>query len=195
MVQPRHHHNPKLLTRWTRMLAAPAGDWSVFQRLLAEHWETFQHAQPRYQPPSYHGRVAKRLAWGNPAKIGYRASRCLPWGQGKHVVARSCTSSLCLRCAQVAVANWVSQVRRGLHAGVIYRHIILTVPAMVRTTSYQNAAVGLSALIRCGAPCLDAFYRTVKGKARKGGSLTVLHTPGRHGHDHPPLPVLATSGG
>jgi hypothetical protein len=66
-------------------------------------------------------------------------------GQGKHLVAMSCKSSLCLRCAKVYVDNWVSQVSQVLHEGVIYRHIILTVPAMFRTTFYQNAAVLLSA--------------------------------------------------
>ena len=55
----------------------------------------------------------------------------------------SCKSSLCLRCAKVHVDNWVSQVSQVLHEGVIYRHIILTVPAMFRTTFYQNAAVVL----------------------------------------------------
>jgi Putative transposase/Transposase zinc-binding domain len=177
------------------MLAAPSEDWSVFQQIFAEHWEAFQHAQPRYQTPSYNGLVGKMLACGNPAKIGYMEYRCLHCGQGRHVVAMSCKSSLCLRCAKVALDNWVSQVSRALHEGVIYRHIILTVPAMFRTTFYQNAAVVLSALIRCGAQCLDDFYSTVKGKALKGGSITVLHTHGRNGQYHPHLHVLATSGG
>ena len=177
------------------MLAAPSGDWSVFQRIFADHWETFQHAHPRYQTPYYNGLVGKMLACGNPAKIGYMEYRCLHCGQGKHVVAMSCKSSLCLRCAKVAVDNWVSQVSRGLHEGVIYRHIILTVPAMFRTIFYQNAAVVLSALIRCGAQCLDDFYSTVKGKALQGGYITVLHTHGRNGQYHPHLHVLATSGG
>jgi hypothetical protein len=66
---------------------------------------------------------------------------------------------------------------------------------MCRTTFYQNAAVVLSAFLRCGAPCLDAFYSTVKGPPRQGGSITVLHTHGRHGQDHPHRHVLATSGG
>ena len=57
-----------------------------------------------------------------------------------------------------------------LHEGVIYRHIILTVPAMFRTTFYQNAAVVLSAFMRCGAQCLDDFYSTVRGKALKGAT-------------------------
>ena len=40
----------------------------------------------------------------------------------------------------------------------LYRHIILTVPAMFRTPFYQNAAAVLSAFMRCGAQCLDDFY-------------------------------------
>ena len=107
----------------------------------------------------------------------------------------SCKSALCLRCAKVYADNWVSQVSHVLHEGVIYRHIILTVPAMFRTTFYQNAAVVLRAFLRCGAQCLDAFYSTVKGTPLQGGYITVLHTHGRNGQYHPHLHVLATSGG
>jgi hypothetical protein len=72
--------------------------------------------------------------------MGYIEDRCQHCGQGKHLVAMSCKSSLCLRCAKVSVDNWGGQVSKALHEGVIYRHIILTVPAMFRTTFYQNAA-------------------------------------------------------
>lgn len=177
------------------MLAAPSRDWSVFQQIFTDHWEPFQRAHPRYQTPYYDGLVAKMLACGNPEQIGYLEYRCLHCGQGKHLVAMSCKSSLCLRCAKVHVDNWVSQVSQVLHAGVIYRHIILTVPAMFRTTFYQHAAVVLSAFMRCGAQCLDDFYSTVRGKALTGGYITVLHTHGRNGQYHPHLHVLATSGG
>src|SRR6266702_2484081 len=177
------------------MLAAPTRDWNIFQQIFADHWDPFQRAHPRYQTSYYDGLVAKMLACGNPEKMGYLEYRCLHCGQGKHLVAMSCKSSLCLRCAKVSVDNWVSQVSTMLHAGVIYRHIILTVPAMFRTTFYHNAAVVLSALIRCGAQCLDDFSSTVRGKALKGGSITVLHTHGRHGQYHPHLHLLATSGG
>src|SRR5437899_149892 len=107
----------------------------------------------------------------------------------------SCKSSLCLRCAKVYVDNWVSQVSKVLHEGVIYRHIILTVPAMFRTIFYQNATVLLSALMRCGVQCLDDFYSEVKGKALKGGYITVIHTHGRNGQYHPHVHLIATSGG
>jgi len=177
------------------MLAAPSRDWSVFKQIFADHWEPFQHAHSRYQTPYYAGLVAKMLACGTPEKIGDIEYRCLHCGQGKHLVAMSWKSSLCLRCAKVHVDNWVSQVSQVLHEGVIYRHIILTVPAMFRTTFYQNAAVVLRAFMRCGAPCLDDFYSEVRGKALRGGYIVVLHTHGRNGQYHPHLHVIATSGG
>jgi hypothetical protein len=177
------------------MLTAPSGDWSVFQRIFADHWEAFQHAHPRYQTAYYDGLVAKMLACGNPHQMGYVEYRCLHCGQGKHLVSMSCKSSLCLRCAKVYTDDWVSQVSTVLHEGVIYRHIILTVPAMFRPTCYQNAAVVLSAFMRCGVQCLDDFYSTVKGKPLKGGSIVVLHTHGRTGQYHPHRHLLATSGG
>src|SRR3989454_9898685 len=125
------------------------------------------------------------LNCGNPDKMGSIAYHCEHCGQGKHLVSMSCKSSLCLRCAKVYVDNWVSQVSKMLHEGGIYRHIILTVPAMFRTTFSQNAAVLLSALMRCGVQCLDDFSSDVRGKALKGGSITVIHTHGRHGPSHP----------
>jgi hypothetical protein len=177
------------------MLVTPARDWNVFQQIFAEHWDGFKHAHPRYQTSYYDGLVAKMLRCGDPDQMGYVESRCLQCGEGTHRVAMSCKSSLCLRCAKVSVDTWVSQVSKVLHEGVIYRHIILTVPAMFRTTFYQNAAIVLSAFMRCGVQCLDDFYSNVRGKALRGGYITVLHTHGRNGQYHPHLHLLATSGG
>jgi Putative transposase/Transposase zinc-binding domain len=177
------------------MMAQPSGAWSIFKQIFTDHWDAFTHAHPRYRTSYYESLVAKMLACGNPDQMGYVEYRCLQCGQGKHLVAMSCKSSLCLRCAKVYVDNWVSQVSRVLPEGVIYRHIILTVPAMFRTTFYQNAAVVLSALMRCGVQCLDDFYSAVRGKSLRGGYIVVLHTHGRNGQYHPHLHVIATSGG
>jgi hypothetical protein len=195
VVHPRYRHNPYPLTRWPQMLVAPARDWSVFQQIFADPWEAFQHAHPRSQTPYYGELVSQMLDGGNPAQMGYVEYRCRHGGQGKHVVAMSGKSSWCLRCAKVYTENWVSQVSKVLPEGGIYRHIILTVPAMFRTTFSQNAPGLLSAFMRCGAHCLDDFYSTVRGKTLQGGSITVLHTPGRNGQSHPHLHRLATSGG
>ena len=115
------------------MVTEPSRDWSVFKQLFADHWKAFQHAPPRYQTSYYDSLVPKRLACGNPEKMGYIAYCCQQCGQGQPLVAMSCTSSLCLRCAKVYVDNWVSQVRKVLPEGVIYRPLILTVSAMFRT--------------------------------------------------------------
>jgi hypothetical protein len=177
------------------MIAAPAQDWNVFQQIFAEHWEGFKGLHPRYNQPYYNALVHKMLACGDPDKMGYIEYRCLQCGEGTHRVSMSCKSSLCLRCAKVYVDTWVSQVSKVLHEGVIYRHIILTVPAMFRTTFYHNAAVLLSALMRCGVQCMDDFFSEVRGKALRGGYIVVSHTHGRNGHYHPHLHLIATSGG
>ena len=75
-----HRNNPKTLSRWTWMLAAPSRDWSVFQQIFADHWDTFQRAHPRYQTAYYASLVAKMLACGNPEQIGYLEYRCLHCG-------------------------------------------------------------------------------------------------------------------
>ena len=99
------------------MMAAPSRDWNVFKQIFAEHWDGFKHAHPRYQTSYYDGLVAKMLACGNLALMGYVEYRCLHCGQGTHRVAMSCKSSLCLRCAKVYVDNWVRQVSQVLHEG------------------------------------------------------------------------------
>ena len=152
------------------MMAAPSRDWNIFKQIFADHWDGFTHTHPRYQTAYYHDLVSKMLACGNPDKMGYIEYRCQHCGQGKHLVAMSCKSSLCLRCAKVHVDNWVSQVSKALHEGVIYRHIILTVPAMFRTTFYQNAAVVLSAFIRCG---------------RNASTISTVPSGGRHSRGAP----------
>ena len=107
--------------------------------------------------------------------------RCLRCGEGTHRVAMRCQSSLCLRCATVYVDTWVSPVSQMLHAGVIYRHIVLTVPELRRQTFYQQAHAVLSPFMRCGVRCLDAVFSRVSGRALKGGYMVVLQTHGRNG--------------
>src|SRR4030095_4167309 len=109
------------------MLAAPSRDWSVFQQIFADHWDAFQRAHPRYQTAYYDGLVAQMLACGNAATMGDVEYCWRQGGQGRHRVAMSCKSSLCLRCAKVHVDNWVSQVSTMLHERGVYPLIMLSV--------------------------------------------------------------------
>jgi hypothetical protein len=177
------------------MITAPAQDWNVFQQIFVEHWDGFKRVYPRYNQRYYDGLVDKMLACGSPAKMGYIEYRCLHCGEGTHRVTMSCKSSLCLRCAKVYVDNWVSQVSRMLHEGVIYRHIVLTVPAILRKTFYQQSKEVLSPFIRCGVTCLDDVFSRASGRALQGGYIVVIQTHGRNGQYNPHLHIIATSGG
>jgi hypothetical protein len=104
-------------------------------------------------------------------------------------------SSLCLRGAKVSVDTWVSQVSQRLHEGVISRHIVLTVPALLRHTLSQQSHAFLSPCMRCGVTCWDAVLSRVSGTSLKGGSMVVSQTHGRQGQYTPHLHLIATSGG
>jgi hypothetical protein len=66
---------------------------------------------------------------------------------------------------------------------------------MFRTTFSHHAALVLSALRRCGARGMEDCLSEGRGQTRQGGSIMGLHTPGRHGQYHPPLPLIAPRGG
>lgn len=195
MVEECYYIPPNTPERGGLMMAETTPAWSVFKQIFTEHWDGFKHVYPRYATRYYDSLVEKMLGCGNPEKMGYSEYRCLHCGQGQHLVAMSCKSSLCLRCAKVYVDNWVNQVSSMLHAGVIYRHIVLTVPALLRITFYQNAHILLSAFMRCGVKCLDDVFTRVSGHALQGGYIVVVQTHGRNGQYNPHLHIIATSGG
>src|SRR5712692_9808667 len=98
------------------MIAEPSRDWNVFKQIFVDHLDWFKLVYPRYNKPYYDGLVDKMLGCGNPEKMGYIAYRCLHCGQGKHLVAMSCQSSLCLRCAKVGLDHGLGHPR-GFCAG------------------------------------------------------------------------------
>jgi hypothetical protein len=177
------------------MTAAAPPAWNLFTQSFAEHWDGFTHVHPRYHTRYYDSLVDKMLRCGDPEKIGFIEYRCRHCGQGKHRVAMRCKSSRCLRCAKVSVDDWSSQVSQMLHEGVIYRHIVLTVPEILRKTFYQQAQAGLSPFMRCGVRCLDDVFSRASGRTLQGGYIVVIQTHGRNGQYNPHLHIMATSGG
>ena len=164
-------------------MAAPPRDWRVCKQLFAEPWNAFPHAHPRYQTWYDEGVVAQRLASGHPEQMGSLASRCPQCGPGKPRVSRRCQASWCWRCATGSVAHWGRQVSQGLHAGGSSRHLILTVPALVRTPFSPNAAVVLRAWMRCGGQGREASR--APSEARRSGGL---HRGAPHAGPHRSVP-------
>lgn len=177
------------------MLTEDRQDWSVYKQIFADHWDGFKKKYRRYNSEYYDELVEKMLKCGDPKQMGYIEYLCTTCGKGRRLVSMSCKSFLCLRCGKVYVDDWVSQVSKMLHPGIIYRHIVLTIPKVFREIFYRNAQKLLGPLFRCGVECLDDFYSSVSRKKLKGGYIVVLQTHGRNGQYNVHLHIIATSGG
>jgi len=169
-------------------------DWNTYKQIFADHWEGFKQAHSRYNTEYYESLVNKMLSCGDTEQMGYIEYKCLYCGCGKRKVSMSCKSTLCLRCGKVYVDDWVSQVSKLLHEGVIYRHITLTMPDFIGNIFYNHEEL-LGPFMRCGVQCLDDFFSYVSGKEIKGGYIVVLQTHGRNGQYNVHLHIIATSGG
>jgi hypothetical protein len=161
--------------------------------IFRDHWDAFKAANPRYNTEYHDGVVHKMLDCGDPQKMGFAQYRCLACGETRRI-AFSCKSSFCLSCAKPYTDRWVDFIARRLLPGVVYRHIVLTVPDALRIWFYRNPGL-LSPLMRAGAACVrDVFARTA-GVELDIGSIVVLQTAGRPGNYNPHLHILVTGGG
>jgi len=68
---------------------------------------------------------------------GYAEYRCVHCGFDVFRVGFSCKSCFCLSCSKLYVDKFVAQVSKMLHPGVIYRHIVLTMPKQLRQPFYS----------------------------------------------------------
>src|SRR6266508_2088900 len=162
-----------------------------FKQIFADGWEEFKRTPPRYQ--AVDEVVQKMLGCGNPAN-GYAVYQC-PDCQERRVVAFSCKSQFCLSCAKGYGQQWVAAVRGMLHAGVSYRHLILTVPEGLRLLIYQHAAELLEGLMQAVQPTMDAVVARAKRQPITLGYIVVLQTAGRAATYNPHLHIILTDGG
>jgi len=171
-------------------------DNDVFKSIFSDHWENFKKAHSKYEIDQYEIPVQKMLGCRD-ASNGYSEYICMYCGRDRRKVPFSCKSCFCLSCAKQYVDNFVSQVSRMLHPGVIYRHIVLTLPEQLRPVSFKERFNKdlLSGFMKCGAECLEDVVGVVKRKKLKIGTIVVVQTHGRSGRYNPHLHIIMTSGG
>ena len=171
-------------------------DVDVFKTSFNDHWEGFKNAYPQYDIDQYEAPVQKMLGCRD-ASNGYSEYICMFCGRDRRKVPFSCKSCFCLSCAKQYVDNFVSQVSGMLHPGVVYRHIVLTLPEQLRSTFFKERFSKdlLSCFMKCGAECLEDVVGSVKRKKLKIGSIVVVQTHGRSGRYNPHLHIIMTSGG
>jgi len=168
-------------------------DKDVFKQIFLDNWDTFLVAEPRYNNDYHRGVVQKMLDCGDAKKMGYAQYRCCCCGEVRRV-AFSCKSCFCLSCGKAYAERWTEVVGNHLLPGVVYRHIVLTVPECLRLWFYRNPAL-LSSLMRCGNECLKDTLSTAKKTDLDIGTVIVLHTAGRPAQYNPHLHILVTAGG
>ena len=165
---------------------------NVFKQIFIEHWIEFQNKYPKYDTEYYDKVVEKMLECGDPEK-GFVSYRCQKCGDTKKVPF-SCKSSFCLSCAKIYTDRWVEYISKKLFMGMRYRHIVLTVPEILRKWFYRKPDL-MSEFMKKG----HEFYGEVVSYWLKEtvevGSAVVLQTGGRSGEYNPHLHIIGTSGG
>jgi hypothetical protein len=169
-------------------------DKETFKRIFLDHWTRFKAVHPRYNTDYYETIIQKMLACGDPEKMGFAQYRCLSCGETRRVTF-SCKCTFCLSCAKVYTDRWVDFIGRRLFPGIVYRHVILTVPKCLRIWFYRNPTILLSALMRRGHACLCDVFSTYKRTPLDIGSVIVLQTAGRPANYNPHLHIIVTAGG
>ncbi len=128
---------------------------------------------------------------------GYAEYRCAHCGVDSFWVGFSCKSCFCLSCSKLYVDEFVAQVSKMLHPGVVYRHIVLTLPEQLRQPFYSVRHDGdlLSTLMKAGHQCLEEVVSVALRRKLKIGTIVVVQTHGRSGRYNPHLHIIMTSGG
>ena len=167
---------------------------NVYKQIFIDHWDGFKTANPWYDSDHCNELVSKMLSCGDPKHIGFAEYQCFECGRGNRVVPMSCKSYLCLSCGKVHTDNWVCQVSKTLLEGMIYRHIVLTMPSLLWSL-FSMYGYLLNFLPKCGADCLKEFFSEVAGREIEGGFIIILQTYGRSGTYNVHLHIIASGGG
>ena len=167
-----------------------------FIKIFEENWNKFKEKHSSYNSSRYDEEVAKMTTCGDP-NFGYVEYGCMCCGESRHQVAFTCKGHLCLSCSRVKSENFVGQVMEKLHPGIIYRHLILTIPDQLKPFFYNNRHDKelYNEFYRIGWEYIQDVFELVTGKRLRCGAIIVLHLAGRKGNYRPHLHIIVMNGG
>jgi len=167
-----------------------------FIEILTDFWVEFKQKYSGYATDYYDSIVEKTISCGNP-NFGYIEYGCMYCGESRHLVAFTCKTKFCLRCGRVASENFVLQVMGRLFPGIVYRHLILTIPEQLYFLFYKNRhSKELYNSFYCsGRDFIEDVFSHVTNRKLKCGSIVVLHASGRKGNYRPHLHIIVMNGG
>lgn len=168
-----------------------------FVKILNSTWDDFKIKEPSYATEYYDSIVEKTVHCRDP-KFGYTEYVCTECGKGFHRSGFSCKTKFCIHCARKSSMDFIEEMMCKLHPGVVYRHLILTIPAQLRQYFYnQRLNKDLyNEFMRAARAYIEDVFRKVTGKKKlQIGCVVVLHTAGRKGNYNPHLHVIVMNGG
>lgn len=170
---------------------------NLFVKILEYGWTKFKSKHRSFATEYYDSIIEKAIHCRDP-KFGYVEYRCTDCGKGVHQVGFSCKSKFCIHCARKSSNDFIEEIMGKLHPGVVYRHLILTIPEQLRDFFYKNRIKGdlYSEFMKLANDYIQDIFRTVTGKKKlKIGCVVVLHTAGRSGSYNPHLHIIVMAGG
>jgi hypothetical protein len=174
----------------------PTKNDNLLTQIFSDYWNNFKLKHSSYATDYYDEVVNKMMNCGDPT-FGYTEYGCMHCGQAKHLVAFTCKSYLCLRCGRVKSENFVFEVMNKLHSGIVYRHLILTMPDQLKQFFYERRTSKdlYNELYRCGHEYIQDVFEKVTGRRLRCGAIIVLHTTGRKGNYRVHLHIIVMNGG
>jgi len=169
---------------------------NLYTKIFKKHWIEFKQNKQSYATADYDEVVSKMINCGDP-KFGYIEYGCTYCGEQKHRIGFTCKSPLCLSCGRVNSENFVFKVMKKLHPGIIYRHLILTVPDQLLRLFYQRRKTKdlYNEFYKTGWEYIQDVFHRVKKKRLRCGAIIVLHITGRKGNYRPHLHIIVMNGG
>ena len=170
---------------------------NLFIKILKCGWSKFRSKYPSFATEYYDSIIEKSIHCRDP-QFGYIEYRCMHCGQGSHRCGFSCKTKFCVHCARKSSNDFIEEIMGKLHPGVVYRHLILTIPEQLRVLFYQGRVEGdlYGHFMTAARDYIDDVFRYVTGvKDLKTGCVVVLHTAGRSGTYNPHLHVIVVAGG
>ena len=170
---------------------------NYFTRILRDTWGDFRTKCSSYATPYYDDLIEKVLHCRDP-KFGYVEYVCTSCGKGFHRSGFSCKSKFCIHCARKSSKDFMEEMMGKLHPGIVYRHLILTIPEQLRVYFYQKRVTKdlYNEFIRLAKDYVEDVFRTITRKKKlEVGCVVVLHMAGRKGSFNPHLHVIVMNGG
>ncbi|HBG62565.1 MAG TPA: hypothetical protein DDX37_12155 [Candidatus Omnitrophica bacterium] len=110
----------------------------TFKQIFIDHWESFKQNCHLYDTVYYDSVINKMINCGDPEKMGYAKYRCIYCGSS-YTISMTCKSCFCLSCSVPYADRWIDFIGRRLIPGVVYRHVVLTVPDFLGCISTVTA--------------------------------------------------------